>query len=407
MMALTEGRLTGRPGDLLRHPGARRDQRRPWRPHRRARLGADDPVHRPGRAGDAGARRVPGDGLSRLLRLGRQMGDGDRQRGADSRGRPARLPCRDAGPARPGGDRAAGGHARSRRRRSPTRPRRSRLRSGRGSTQMAELQKMLWAAERPIAILGGPGWTPRASAAFARFAERFDMPVVGRSAAPAPSTASTTIMPARSAFGPTRNSRRASRTPTSSLLVGGRMSEAAVAGLHAVRHSRAAPKDSSMSTPTRRKSAATIIPRSASSPRRRRSAPRSKAFSRPDDSVVGRDDDRRAPTTSPGARRRRPRPAGCSERDHVRAAAARSGRDLRHRRRQFHHLGQSVPALSLDRAAARADLRIDGLRRAGGDRRRSVFPGRTVVCFSGDGDFLMNGQEFATAVQYGAESSSS
>jgi len=29
-----------------------------------------------------------------------------------------------------------------------------------------------------------------------------------------------------------------------------------------------------------------------------------------------------------------------------------------------------------------------------------VFPGRTVVSFSGDGDFLMNGQEFATAVQY-------
>ena len=44
---------------------------------------------------------------------------------------------------------------------------------------MAELQKMLWGAERPIAILGGPGWTERASAAFARFAERFDMPVAG------------------------------------------------------------------------------------------------------------------------------------------------------------------------------------------------------------------------------------
>ena len=46
-------------------------------------------------------------------------------------------------------------------------------------TQMAELQKMLWAAERPIAILGGGGWTKRASAAVARFAERFDLPVTG------------------------------------------------------------------------------------------------------------------------------------------------------------------------------------------------------------------------------------
>jgi acetolactate synthase-1/2/3 large subunit len=30
-----------------------------------------------------------------------------------------------------------------------------------------------------------------------------------------------------------------------------------------------------------------------------------------------------------------------------------------------------------------------------------LFSERTVVCFAGDGDFLMNGQEFATAVQYG------
>ncbi|MEO6625784.1 MAG: thiamine pyrophosphate-binding protein [Burkholderiaceae bacterium] len=32
-----------------------------------------------------------------------------------------------------------------------------------------------------------------------------------------------------------------------------------------------------------------------------------------------------------------------------------------------------------------------------------THPGRTVVCFSGDGDFLMNGQEIATATQYGAK----
>ena len=30
-----------------------------------------------------------------------------------------------------------------------------------------------------------------------------------------------------------------------------------------------------------------------------------------------------------------------------------------------------------------------------------LHPDATVVCFTGDGDFLMNGQEFATAVQYG------
>ena len=31
-----------------------------------------------------------------------------------------------------------------------------------------------------------------------------------------------------------------------------------------------------------------------------------------------------------------------------------------------------------------------------------TYPDRTVVCFSGDGDFLMTGQELATAVQFGA-----
>jgi acetolactate synthase-1/2/3 large subunit len=46
-----------------------------------------------------------------------------------------------------------------------------------GLTQMAELQKMLWAAERPIVILGGGGWSERACAALQRFAERFDLPV--------------------------------------------------------------------------------------------------------------------------------------------------------------------------------------------------------------------------------------
>ncbi|HLH49974.1 MAG TPA: thiamine pyrophosphate-binding protein [Roseiarcus sp.] len=46
-----------------------------------------------------------------------------------------------------------------------------------GLTQMAELQKMLWAARRPIAIVGGGGWDQRATQALRRFAERFDLPV--------------------------------------------------------------------------------------------------------------------------------------------------------------------------------------------------------------------------------------
>lgn len=46
-----------------------------------------------------------------------------------------------------------------------------------GLTQTAELQKLLWAAKRPIAILGGSRWSEAAVRRFTRFAERFDLPV--------------------------------------------------------------------------------------------------------------------------------------------------------------------------------------------------------------------------------------
>jgi acetolactate synthase-1/2/3 large subunit len=36
---------------------------------------------------------------------------------------------------------------------------------------------------------------------------------------------------------------------------------------------------------------------------------------------------------------------------------------------------------------------------------KRLWPQREVMVFAGDGDFLMHGQEFATAVQYGCPSS--
>ena len=46
-----------------------------------------------------------------------------------------------------------------------------------GATDMMKLQKMLWAAQRPIVLLGGSRWSDPASKAIARFAERFALPV--------------------------------------------------------------------------------------------------------------------------------------------------------------------------------------------------------------------------------------
>ncbi|MDP2410773.1 MAG: thiamine pyrophosphate-binding protein [Pseudolabrys sp.] len=46
-----------------------------------------------------------------------------------------------------------------------------------GLTDMSRLQKLLWAAKRPIVLAGGSRWSESACAALARFAERFDLPV--------------------------------------------------------------------------------------------------------------------------------------------------------------------------------------------------------------------------------------
>ncbi len=46
-----------------------------------------------------------------------------------------------------------------------------------GLTDMSRLQKLLWAAKRPIVLIGGSRWSEAACAALARFAERFALPV--------------------------------------------------------------------------------------------------------------------------------------------------------------------------------------------------------------------------------------
>ena len=46
-----------------------------------------------------------------------------------------------------------------------------------GLSQMAELQKLIWSAKRPVAILGGARWDAQAVRRFTRFAENFEIPV--------------------------------------------------------------------------------------------------------------------------------------------------------------------------------------------------------------------------------------
>jgi acetolactate synthase-1/2/3 large subunit len=270
-----------------------------------------------------------------------------------------------------------------------------------GLTQMAELQKMLWAAERPIAVLGGPGWTERASAAFARFAERFDMPVAGS-------------FRRASAFdgehdnyageiGLSANPKLKARIEKADviMLVGGRMSEAAAQGytlfgIPAPRqqfiHVHADPLEIGRNYhPTLGVVATTPefcaalegvqpparIPWSAES---RQARADYLAWSEQAPLNPGRV---QVSEIMFALRRRVP--------DAVFATGAGNftiwvNRFLRFRRIE-QQLGPTSGSMGYGLPAAIGAAR--------------VFPGRTVVCFSGDGDFLMNGQEFATAVQYG------
>ena len=215
-----------------------------------------------------------------------------------------------------------------------------------GLNQMAELQKMLWAAKSPIAILGGGGWTKRASAAFVRFAERFDLPVTGSF------RRSSAFDGEHDNFvgevGLSINPRLKARVEAADLvlLVGGRMSEAVLAGLHAVRRSQA--KAAAGARPCRRERDRPQLPSRARHCRDHarvlRRARRRRAAGQ--DRLVGRDT-RRARRLSglerAGAGQSGP---GAIERDHVRDPAALGRWNLHQRRRQFRHLGRPFPALS-------------------------------------------------------------
>ena len=110
-MAEAYGKLTGTPGHRLRHARSRRDQRGDRHSHGRAGFDADDRVRRPGRQRHGRSRSVPGNRLPADVRQRRQMGGADRSRRAHSRVRRARVSHRDVGPAGSGRARAARRHA--------------------------------------------------------------------------------------------------------------------------------------------------------------------------------------------------------------------------------------------------------------------------------------------------------
>ena len=270
-----------------------------------------------------------------------------------------------------------------------------------GSAQMGELQRLLRAAKSPIAILGGGGWTAEASAAFARFAERFDLSVTGSF------RRSSAFDGGHDNFagevGLSINPKLKARVEAADLvlLVGGRMSEASTLGY------------ALFSIPTPRQTIAHVHADASEIGRNYHPAlgiiattpefcaslegvePQAKigwsAATRAAraDYLAWSDE---APANPGGVQLgeimlavRRRSPDGIFT-NGAGNFAIWVGRFLRFRSVE-QQLGPTSGSMGFGLPAAIAAKR--------------VFPERTVVCFAGDGDFLMNGQEFATAVQYG------
>ena len=154
-MAEAQGKLSGRPGIcfVTRGPGRHQREHRPA--HRVPGLDADDPVRRPGRRAISAtarpSRRSTTGRCSAPARWGMAKWVAEVHDGRPpARIRRARLPHRDAGPARAGGAGAARGHADARR--PPRRCCRasSRRRPGRRRARCATLRAMLLAAQAAV-----------------------------------------------------------------------------------------------------------------------------------------------------------------------------------------------------------------------------------------------------------------
>ena len=333
------------------------------------------------------------------------MGGADRSRRAHSRVRRARVSRRDVGPARSGRARAARGHARRARAQCADAPRVDAGRRARPTPRRSRPRaRCSRRRRRPLVLVGGSRWDARRVRRAARASpKRTRCRSPARSAARISST--TAIRNYAGDVGIGINPKLAARVRDADVLlvIGERLGEmttsgytlldapraAAAADPRASRRRRARPR---LSAGARHRGDAGRVSRRDESRRRRSTPARGAAAPRGARRV------RRVARAATGARRRSTCGRSCSWLDE---RAARR-RDPHQRRRQLHDVAAS--ALSAIAASARSS-RPTPARWATACRRRSrrrpCIRDRVVVSWNGDGCFLMNGQELATAVQYG------
>jgi acetolactate synthase-1/2/3 large subunit len=268
-----------------------------------------------------------------------------------------------------------------------------------GLTDMSQLQKLLWAAQKPIMILGGSRWSEAACAATVRFAERFDLPVIT-------SFRRLHLFPAvhpcyAGDLGTGVNPKLPARVKGCDLvlLVGGRMGEMPSQGYALfdnpktkLVHVHADPDE--LGRVYRPDLAINAAPTAFAAALEGLQPPseirwRAETKSAHDDYLAWTEQ----PTKVPG-------PVNFGEimvwlrghltPDSIFTNGAGNFSTWMHRFYRFSKFATMLGPTSGSMGY--------GLPAAVGAKR--LYPDRTVVCIAGDGDFLMNGQEFATAVQY-------
>ncbi len=270
-----------------------------------------------------------------------------------------------------------------------------------GQTQMADLQKLLWAAKQPIVIVGGSGWSEKATESLRRFAERFDLPVVTSSRRAMLFPGDHPNYAGELAIGPNPKLRARIEASDLVLLIGGRMAEIPSQGytlfdiptprqnlvhvhgdaqeLGRVYH----PRLGINATPPAFAAALESLQPPNVIPWASQTAQANADFHGWTDVAPTMPGKMQLGDMALWLRERLPRDAIVT--NGAGNYAIWVGRFMRFRQ----YATQLAPV---------SGSMGYGLPAAVGAKR--LHPERMVVCFAGDGCFLMNGQEFATAVQY-------
>ena len=270
-----------------------------------------------------------------------------------------------------------------------------------GLTDMTRLQKLLWAAERPIVLLGGSRWSQPAWAAMGRFAEKFQIPVATTFRRAHLFDATHHCYAGDLGIGP--NPKLLARIKSADLivLVGGRLGELpsqsyTLLGIPGpqVKLVHVHPGAEELGRVYRPDVAINAAPTAFAAALEGLEPPREirwrgEAHAAHADYLAWSE----APTEIPGAVNLGEIMVWLRnelESDAILCNGAGNYSGWIHRFYRFRHfttqLGPVSGSMGYGLPAAVAAKRL--------------YPDRTVISFAGDGCFLMNGQEFATAVQY-------